>query len=109
MLIASEHCCARGHVACPRSRQSGAIRQADDQQLMTKTDLGATHDQADFAHTPELGVQPLASDRFTVSNPDSWIVQKTAQPAGGAQQLGRSRDLYRRSGSDTPTGSQECR
>jgi hypothetical protein len=75
---------------------SSSVRKTDHQQLMTKTDLGAVNDQADFSQVSELSSHPFSSDGFIpLAHADSGIIQQPAQTSGGAQQLGRSGDLPR--------------
>src|SRR4030065_2269251 len=68
---------------------SFSVCQANDQQLMTKANLGAIDDQPNFSHVPELCSQPLPGDGLVpFSYADGRVVQKSAQPSGSAQQLG---------------------
>ena len=67
------------------------IGQTDNQQLMSKANLGAIYDQTDFSQMPELSFQPLPSDGFVpFPYSDSRIVQQPAQSPGGTQQFGWS-------------------
>ena len=73
---------------------SFAIRQTDDQQLMSKANLGAIYNQTDLSQVAKLGFQPQPGDRlipFPYSN--GRVVQQSAHATGGAQQLGSAGDL----------------
>ena len=73
---------------------SFAISQTDDQQLVSKANLRAIHNQTDLSQIAELGFQPLSCNWLVpLPNSDSSVVQQPAQAAGGAQQLGRPGNL----------------
>src|SRR4030066_1749672 len=75
---------------------SFSVSKTDHQQLMTKTDLGAVYDQADFSQVPELSFQPLSSDGFIpLTHADSGIIHQPAQSSRSAQQPGWSGNLPR--------------
>src|SRR3990172_8268560 len=76
-----------------------AISQTDHQQLMSKTNFRAIHNQTDLSQALPLGLQPFPRNRlipFTHLDRESWrsapisIIQKTVQPSGDAHQLGRA-------------------
>jgi site-specific DNA recombinase len=68
-----------------------AIRQADHQQLVAKPDLGAIYQQAHLLQAGRLGSNPFPGQRFVpLPHIDRRVVQKTAQAAGQADQLGRA-------------------
>lgn len=85
------------HVLDPRpGDRNGAlpVGQADDQQLMPKSNPGPIHHQPDLAQVPKLGLQPLPGNRLIpFSHSDRWVIQQTAQPARGTRQFGFARDL----------------
>ena len=65
------------------------IGQADDQQLVSKTNLRPIHDQTNLSNAVKLGFQPLTGYRFIPrSHSNSWIIQQPTQSSGGTQQLG---------------------
>src|SRR5271157_2641126 len=70
------------------------IRQADQEQLMSKANFGSIHDQVDLSQTPRLSLQPLLCNRLVpLPDADCRVVQEAAQTLDRAQQLRRSRDL----------------
>src|SRR5512136_1234866 len=79
----------------PRNRDgSPPISQRDHEQLMPKTNLRSVHDQADFFQRLPLGLQPLLCN-WTIPLPhlQSWVVQKTTQSPGRADQFGPPRNF----------------
>src|SRR4030066_78547 len=73
---------------------SFSVSQADHQQLMTKTNLSAIPDQANFSQVPELSFQPFSSNGFIpFTHSNSGIIQQPAQSSRSAQQPGRARNL----------------
>jgi hypothetical protein len=71
-----------------------AISQTDHQQLMTKTNFRAIHNQTDLSQALPLGLQPFPRNRripFPYS--DRRIVQETTQPSGNAYRFGWAGDL----------------
>jgi len=69
-----------------------AVSQADNQQLMPKSNPGAVYDQVDFSNVANLRFQPLPCDwLIPFSNSDGRIVQQSVQSPRGTRQLGFSR------------------
>ena len=68
----------------------------NDQQLMSKANLGSIHGQADFPNPAQLFFQPMTGNRFVpFAHPDSRVVQQPAHSSCSAGQLYRSRYLTR--------------
>jgi hypothetical protein len=66
----------------------------DHQQLMTKADFAAIHNQANLLLGLRLAVQPLLGDRFIpVPHRDCRVGQQAAQTTGHTHQFGLARDL----------------
>jgi hypothetical protein len=56
------------------------IGQREHEQLVTESNFGAVHDQADLANSFELRLQPGFRNRFVpAADIDSWVRQKSAQ------------------------------
>ena len=69
-----------------------AVSQADNQQLMPKSNPGAVHDQVDFSNVAYLRFQPLPGDwLIPFSHSDGRIVQQPVQSPCGTRQLCFSR------------------
>ncbi len=73
-----------------------SICNRNDQQLMSKANLGSIHGQADFPNPAQLFFQPMTGNRFVpFAHPDSRVVQQPAHSSCSAGQLCRSRYLTR--------------
>jgi site-specific DNA recombinase len=70
------------------------IGQTNDQQLVSKTNFRAIHDQTNLSDIPKLGFQPLPGNRLVPrSHSNGWVIQQSAQSPRGTRQFRFSRNL----------------
>ena len=80
---------------CPGNwNRAFSVGQADDQQLMDKTNFGPIYDQPDLLKMASLTYQPASCDRIVPGmHINCWIGQKPAQALNKTEQLSLSRHL----------------